>query len=104
MAFLSAIFSEPIILSGLGGLTYPLLVYLEHDSTKKSKQITFKKTRDYVAVFIYVFFALLVGYAYFKGQNEVNRLLAIHIGISAPLILRTMSNIIPTEIKNKSNV
>ena len=101
MEVLSKIFTEPVILSGLGGLAYPLLTFLEFDNLKKSKCLTFKKFRDYFAVLIYVFLAVLMGYAYFKGKNDVSGLLAIHIGISSPLILRTMTNAIPSGIKNK---
>lgn len=102
MEFLSKIFTEPVILSGFGGLAYPLLAFLEFDNIKKSKCITFRKFRDYFAVLIYVFLAILMGYAYFEGKEDVNRLLAIHIGISSPLILRTMTNILPSGIKNKA--
>ena len=102
MDFLIKIFTEPVILAGLGGLSYPLLAFLEFDSTKKSKSVTFTKFRDYFVLLLYVFFAILVSYAYFEGEKDVNKLLAIHIGISAPLILRAMSNIIPSEIRNQN--
>lgn len=101
MEFLSTIFTEPVILSGLGGLSYPLLTFLEFDDMKKGKRITFRRFRDYFAIFIYIFLAVLMGYAYFEGKEEVNRLLAIHIGISAPLIFRAMTNVLPSGVKNK---
>lgn len=101
MEFFNEFFTEPMILCSLGGFCYPFLIFLEYDAAKKSKTITFTKLRDYISLIIYVFFALLVGYAYFSTNEEVNKILAIHVGVSAPLILRTMANTLPSGISNK---
>jgi hypothetical protein len=43
----------------------------------------------------------ILAYAYFDGQQEVNKLLAIHVGASAPLIIRSMISTIPSGVKNQ---
>ena len=95
---LSTIFSEPVILSGLGGLCYPLLAFFESRNVPKNKRIDLLNIRFFMLVLLNVFFALLIGYAYFSGKSDVNKLLAIHIGISAPLIIRTMAATIPSNL------
>lgn len=97
---LATIFTEPVILSGLGGLSYPLLSMVEGLTLKNSKRPTYKDLAFYISIIINVFFALLIGYAYFDNKTLDNKLLAIHIGVSAPLILRTMANIIPSDFRN----
>lgn len=95
---LNVILTEPVILSGLGGLCYPFLAYLEWRNKKQTQRPPHSDLSYYISIIIYVFFALLIGYAYFSGRTEINKLLAIHIGISSPLILRTMSTVIPSNL------
>jgi len=97
---LSTIFSEPVIFSGIGGFCYTCLTILEMQTLPKAKRIKFRDPLFYVAAVIYVFFGIVIGYAYFKGKSDVNCLLAIQIGISSPLFFRTAANIIPAALKN----
>lgn len=98
MEFLETIFTEGVILSALGGLAYPLLVLLERIQQPNAKKIDLKDWSFYISVLIYVFLAAVVGYIYFNGKaifDANDRLLAFHVGITAPLLVRTLATALP---------
>lgn len=91
--------SEAVYLATTGGLAIQLLSLLELPNLPKNRRPDFKDFIYWLPFIINPFLGGLIGYAYFNHQQEVNSLLAIHIGASAPLILRTMSMIIPAGVK-----
>ena len=98
MELLKIIFTEGVILSALGGLAFPLLTLLERIQQPNAKKIDLKDWSFYLSVLIYVFMASVVGYIYFNGKDtfDVNdRLLAFHVGITAPLLIRTLATALP---------
>jgi len=107
MEFLSMIFSEGVILSALGGLAYPLLTLLERIQQPKGKKIDLRDFSFYVSLFIYFFLATVVGYIYFNGRTDFgvnDRLLAVHVGITAPLLIRSLATALPKDFSRKPNV
>jgi len=107
MEFLTSIFSEGVILSALGGLAYPLLMLLERIQQPKAKKIDLKDASFYISLLIYFFLATVVGYIYFNGKTDFgvnDRLLAVHIGITAPLLIRSLATAIPKDFnRNQKN-
>ena len=106
MELLNSIFTEGVILSALGGLAYPLLTLLERINQPKAKKIDLKDISFYVSVFIYVFLASVVGYIYFNDKVDFgvnDRLLAFHVGITAPLLIRTLATSLPKNKKASGN-
>ena len=100
MNVLSSIFTEGVILSALGGLAYPLITLLERIQQPNANKIDLKDVSFYISILIYVFLASVVGYIYFNGKVDfgVNeRLLAFHVGITAPLLIRTLATAIPKQ-------
>ncbi|MDC8006025.1 hypothetical protein POV27_18380 [Aureisphaera galaxeae] len=98
MEFLTTIFSEGVVLSAVGGLAYPLLTLLERMQQPKAKKIDLKDSSFYISLFIYFFLATVVGYIYFNGKTNFgvnDRLLAVHVGITAPLLIRSLATAIP---------
>lgn len=98
MEFLSSIFTEGVILSALGGLAYPLLTLLERIQQPNANKIDLKDVSFYVSIIIYVFLASIIGYIYFHdklGFAVNDRLLAFHVGITAPLLVRTLATALP---------
>lgn len=92
------VINEATYLAALGGLCIQLLSLLELYNIPKTRRPDFKDFTYWIPFVINPFLGGLVGYAYFHNQNEINSLLAIHIGVSAPLVLRTMSTIIPNGV------
>ncbi|QTD39033.1 hypothetical protein JL193_07225 [Polaribacter batillariae] len=100
MELLTKIFSEGVILSALGGLAYPLLTLLERIQQENAKKINLKDLSFYVSIGIYVFLASVVGYIYFNGKVDFgvnDRLLAVHVGITSPLLIRSLASAFPKQ-------
>jgi hypothetical protein len=94
---------EQILLCGFGGLLYHVFPLLESIKNRDNTgmmvgehpdfMLEIKKIRFWVCLIIYVGIACGFGYAYFINMTEVHGILEIHIGISTPLILRSMLNL-----------
>lgn len=98
MEVLINIFSEGVVLSALGGLAYPLLTLLERIQQPNFKKVDLKDSSFYVSILIYMFMASIVGYIYFNGKTDFgvdDRLLAVHIGITSPLLIRSLASALP---------
>jgi len=92
---------EPVTLGAIGGLLIQLLSLAELAKVPKSRRPDFKDFIYWLPYLINPFFGGILTYAYFDGQDHVNKLLAIHVGASAPLIIRSMISTIPTGVKNQ---
>ncbi|WP_316748538.1 hypothetical protein [Pedobacter gandavensis] len=93
--------NEGIMLSILGGVGIQLFSLIELHKTPKKQRPDFKDIFYYLPWIINPFFSWLIGYAYFSGLQDVNKLLAIHIGASAPLIFNTLTASSPKEVLTK---
>lgn len=89
-----------VILGAIGGLLIQLLSLAELYRIPKSRRPDFKDFIYWLPYLINPFFGGILAYAYFDGQEHVNKLLAIHVGASAPLIIRSMISTLPVGIKN----
>ncbi|WP_158837807.1 hypothetical protein [Polaribacter sp. L3A8] len=104
MVLLTSIFSEGVILSALGGLAYPLLTLLERIQQPNAQKIDLKDLSFYISLLIYVFLASVVGYIYFNDKIDFgvnDRLLAVHIGITSPLLIRSLASVFPKQKLSK---
>lgn len=98
MEFLKTVFTEGVILSAAGGLSYPFLMLLERIQQPNASKIDLKDSSFYVSILIYFFLSSVVGYIYFNGRVDFgvnDRLLAVHVGITAPLLLRSLATALP---------
>ena len=97
---------EHILLCGAGGLLYHIFPLLERRysvSYENKKRMNFDYHHDlikeimtirfWIYAALYVLIACLIGYGYFRNIKEVHGLLEIHIGISSPLLIKTMLNL-----------
>jgi len=79
----------------VGGLTYNVVPLLEFWKTPKESRPDF---RDFFYLLPYVAWPLLAGfllYLYEGPELKLSKLLAFHIGISAPLAIRKMIEVLP---------
>jgi len=79
-------------------LAYPLLTLLERIQQPNAKKIDLRDLSFYISIIIYVFMGSVVGYIYFNGKTDFgvnDRLLAVHVGITAPLLIRSLATAIP---------
>lgn len=86
---------EPVSFAAFGSVALKILDLLEWNRLPPERRPDLK---DPVYWFGYIGSAFLAGilaYAYVRKGQPVKPLLAIHIGLTTPLILRAMANLVP---------
>jgi hypothetical protein len=91
---------EPVLISGLGGLAVQLLYIVDGLNAPKDRRPDFKSLAYYFAIAINVGLSIILGYVYFDDAQKLNKIVYFHIGLSAPLILRTLATTIPEVVRN----
>jgi RsiW-degrading membrane proteinase PrsW (M82 family) len=94
--------NEHILLAAGGGLAYNVLQLLELQSKPKESRPDFKDFIYWLPYFIWPILSGLLAYVYESPQTPLNKLLALHIGLSSPLIFRQMVQILainPKQVK-----
>jgi hypothetical protein len=87
--------SEHIWLAAFGGLAYNILPLLELQLKPKESRPDFKDIIYWLPYLIWPFMSGLLAYAYESPQTPLNKMLALHIGLSAPLIFRQLVQVLP---------
>lgn len=95
---------QTIILAAVGGLIYNVLPLLELQKTPKADRPNFKDWLFWLPFFIWPLLAGLLGFAYTSSSpsgapSTMTPLLALNVGLSAPLILRAMAQANPFQKK-----
>lgn len=93
----SKIFTEPVVLSMCGGLMYQLFPFIEYNKDPGNKPDLFNKGK-LGAIIIHIIFSGVIGYAYFADYPTSSKMLALHVGVSTPIIMRALAAIIPKGI------
>lgn len=94
---MSQIFSAPVIVAMFGGLTVNLLNMVELLNVPKDRR-PFKDLLYWACFCIWPILGGVLGYMY-NETASIGKLVAFHIGLSAPLILRTMASVLPAQFK-----
>ena len=89
-----------IILAAIGGLIVNLLQLMEYSKMPKYERPDFKDFLFWLPYIIWPILAGVLGYAYQSSGNELSPILALNIGVSAPLIFRAMAEVNPFEPKS----
>jgi len=97
MAFLSEILIPPILLAAAGGLVVNILSLLELQHVPKDRRPDFRDFLYWLPFVIWPLLGGLVAYLYNDDASPLGKLVAFHIGLSSPLILRTMVSVVPTQ-------
>ncbi|MBC6426622.1 MAG: hypothetical protein GDA51_09195 [Ekhidna sp.] len=85
---------ELIFIGAGGGLPLQLLSLLELPNIEKDRP-DFKDWVYYIPYVVNPILGAFIVFVYLKTKTEFNLVLALHIGTSAPVILRTMASSIP---------
>ena len=86
-----------VIIAAGGGLAIQLLTLLELPQLEKKNRPDFSDFTYYIPFLVNPIISAFVAYVYVQAQTQLNPILALHIGASAPLILRTMASTIPNK-------
>jgi hypothetical protein len=90
---------EPVIISALGGLSVQLLYVIDGLNAPKDRRPDFQAPSYYIGILGNIILSIILGYVYFDEQQKLNRIVYFHIGLSAPLILRTLATTIPEVVR-----
>ena len=87
--------SEYIVISAIGGFIYNVVPLLELWKAPKESRPDFKDFLYWLPYFVWPILAGFLIYLYEVPGMTITKLLAFHIGISAPLIIRKMIEVLP---------
>lgn len=85
--------NELVLMGMLGGFAIQLVRFMSPE-----EEFDFSSLKSYIPFVINIIVSGLVVYAFVNSKAEVNHLLAMYIGVAAPLILKSMSQAIPSGI------
>jgi hypothetical protein len=90
---------EPVFISGLGGLAVQLLYLIDGMKAPKDRRPDFRSLTYYLGILGNIALSVILGYVYFDSDQKLNKIVYFHIGLSAPLILRTLATTIPEVVR-----
>ncbi len=94
---------EPVLISGLGGAAVQLLYLIDGMKAPKDRQPDFRSFLYYLSILFNIALSVILGYVYFDSDQKLNKIVYFHIGLSAPLILRTLATTIPEVVRPPQN-
>lgn len=89
--------TKAVILAALGGFIVNLLNLLELQRVPKERRPDFRDWLYWLPFLAWPVLGGVVGYLYDDAASPLGKLVAFHVGISSPLILRQMANALPTQ-------
>lgn len=90
---------EPVIYCMLGGIAVQILNVLDGLRAPKDRQPDFKSGYYYAAIVLNIILSIILGYVYFDETQKLNKIIYFHIGVSAPLIMRTLATTLPEVVR-----
>lgn len=98
---LAEVFSAPVILAMVGGLTINVLNLIELQNVPKNRRPDFKDLLYWLPFLAWPILGGIVAFIYNDAASPLGKFVAFHIGLTTPLILRTMANIIPSQVRQQ---
>lgn len=87
--------TELLLIAAGGGLGLQLLNLLELPNLEKKDRPNFKEFIYYIPYIVNPLIGAFIAFVYLKSNTVLNPILALHIGASAPVVLRTMASTLP---------
>jgi hypothetical protein len=94
---------EPVLFAGLGGAAVQILYLIDGLKAPKDRRPDFKTITYYLGILLNISLSVILGYVYFDESQKLNKIVYFHIGLSAPLILRTLATTLPEVIRPPQN-
>lgn len=88
--------SPTMLLATLGGLTASFMNLLEIGKLPKDRRPDLKDWLYWLNLAAGPALGLLVGFLYSEGPTPLGRIVSFQLGLSAPLIVRSAANVIPS--------
>ena len=91
---------ESVYLCLLGGGTLQILNLIDGLSAPPDRRPDFKSVSYYLVIVFNLLLSCILGYVYFEGTQQLNKIVYFHVGLSAPLILRSLATSVPEIVRN----
>jgi hypothetical protein len=101
MSIESEILTAPVVLAATGGLVVNVLSLLELQHVPKNQRPDFRDLLYWLPFVAWPLLGGIVGYLYNDNVSPLGKIVAFHIGISSPLILRTMASVLPAQARKQ---
>jgi len=95
--------TQPVGIALLGGLAMQLLYVIEGFKAPKDRRPDYFSFTYYLGIVFNIILSGILGYVYFDDQQQMNKIVYFHIGLSAPLILRTLATTLPEVVRSSGN-
>jgi hypothetical protein len=89
------VMSEYVVIAAVGGFAYNLVPLLELWKTPKESRPDFRECLYWLPYLAWPILAGFLLYLYESPDLKLSKLLAFHIGVSAPLAIRAMMKVLP---------
>lgn len=94
---------EPVIFAALGGAAVQILYLIDGLNAPKDRRPDFRSILYYLGILLNISLSVILGFVYFDESQKLNKIVYFHIGLSAPLILRTLATTLPEVIRPPQN-
>jgi hypothetical protein len=98
------IVTEPVLIATLGGAAVQLLYIIDGVNAPKDRRPDFASLSYYIGIIGNIALSAILGYVYFDETQKLNKIVYFHIGLSAPLILRTLATTIPEVVRGTKTI
>ncbi|TMC24650.1 MAG: hypothetical protein E6J34_00195 [Chloroflexi bacterium] len=92
------IFSTSVVLAAIGGMAVNLLNLMDVQTQSKDRRPDFKDWLYWLPFVVWPILGGVVAFIYQEANTPLTKVVAFHIGASAPLIIRSMASAIPKTI------
>jgi hypothetical protein len=95
--------TEPVFIATLGGIAVQVLYVIDGVNAPKDRRPDFWSLSYYIGILGNIALSAILGYGYFDESQRLNKIVYFHIGLSAPLILRTLATTVPEAFRGKKD-
>jgi hypothetical protein len=82
--------NDSLLLATIGGFSLNILQLLEYSKLSKTERPDFKDWLFWLPYIVWPILAYFLAFAYDKSGIKLSPILALNVGLSAPLILKAM--------------
>ncbi len=91
--------NQAVVLAFCGGLALDFLYLLELPSIPADRRPNLRSPIYWLPYVFWPILGGLLGFIYDDPKAPLSRVVAFQIGLSAPLIIRSLANVVPSQIK-----
>lgn len=98
---MSTIISEPVVLGILGGLALNMLNLAELQNVPKERRPDMHSILYWLPFVVWPLLGGIIAYIYNDPKAPLGKVVAFHLGLASPAVLRTMATVLPALVKQQ---